>query len=102
MEVGDKIKFKEEKQRYTIRASNRRFAVCTKPFNCKKTTLYTVIDLERNIRGTENLIFSAGAETDQQCIDMLDRLTKGETEVSYRKCIPLKIETKIEAQDDGR
>lgn len=89
---GDKVKFFSEKQRYTVRAANERFAVCTKPFNCKKTSLYTVIDLERNVRGRENLIFGAGAETDQQCRRMLKRLESGETEVSYRHVGDLDIE----------
>lgn len=92
LEIGDKIKFAEEKQRYTIRAVNDRFAVCNKPFNAQKTVIYTVIDFEKNIRGTENLIFGAGAETNRQCARMLKRLTKGETKVSHRNYIELNIE----------
>lgn len=92
MKVGDKIKFRSEKQRYTVRACNERFAVCTKPFNPRKTVLYTVIDFQRGIRGTENLIFGAGAETDEQCAEMLERLASGFTEVSRRNQIPLDIE----------
>jgi len=90
--IGSKIKFKEEKQRYTIRASNIIFAICTKPFNAEKTVLYTIIDWNNNIRGAENLIFGMGAETDKQCKEMLDRLTNGESEISYRNNIPLNIE----------
>jgi len=89
---GDKIKFAEEKQRYTIRACNERFAICTKPFNCKKTTLYTIVDLLENVRGRENLIFAAGAETDQECRRMLVRLKKGKTEVSHRHRCDLNIQ----------
>ena len=84
MEVGDKIKFKSEKQRYTVQACNDRFVVCTKPFNPKKTVLYTVIDFERNVRGRENLVFGMGAETRKQCEEMLERLASGDSEVSYR------------------
>lgn len=72
---------------------NDRFLVCTKPFNLKHTILYTIIDMEKEIRGPENLIFGLGAETDQQCEQMLERLTKGESEVSQRRSIPLKIFT---------
>lgn len=52
--VGDKVKFKQEKQRYTVRACNDRFLICTKPFNVKKTYLYTIVDLEKGIRGADN------------------------------------------------
>ena len=89
--VGTKIKFAEEKQFYTVQASNERFAVCTKPLNCKKTVLYTVINLDEDIRGTENLIFGFGAESKSQCEEMLERLTTGETEVSYRNRVNLHI-----------
>ena len=48
--VGTKIKFREEKQKYTVRASSPFFAVCTKPFNAQKTVLYTIIDFKENRR----------------------------------------------------
>jgi len=95
MTPGVRVWFAEEKRPYRIRAANERFAVCTKPFNPRRTVLYTVIDLQRGVRGTENLIFGQGAETDRQCARMLRRLAKGETEVSYRNNVPLKI-TRIE------
>lgn len=79
-----KIVFDGERQGYTVRASNDRFMICTKPFNPKKTVLYTIVDREKKIRGTENLIFGLGAETDTQCLQMLQRLTAGETEISHR------------------
>jgi hypothetical protein len=93
--VGNKIKFKEEKHLYTVRACNDLFVICTKPFNIKHTVLYTIIDVKKNIRGTENLIFGLGAETDEECGEMLDRLTNGDenglkTEISHRNCIPLR------------
>ncbi len=89
LKVGDKVKFDSEKQRYTVQACNERFAVCTKPFNVKKTVLYTVVDFEKRIRGTENLVFGAGAETRKLCKEMLARLTSGETEVSHRNFVEL-------------
>lgn len=88
---GTKVKFAEEKQSYTVRASNIAFAICIKPFNAKKTVLYTIIDWFNNVRGAENLIFGEGAETDKECEEMLERLTQGETEVSSRNQIPLVI-----------
>ena len=89
--VGDKIYFEEEKRPYTIRACNNRFLVCTKPYNPKHTAIYTIVDLEQNIRGTENLVCWMGFETDEECEDALNRLVSGKTEVSYRNHIQLKI-----------
>lgn len=91
MKSGDRIWFAEEKRPYAVRAADARYAVCTKPFNPKRTVLYTVVDSVEQIRGTENLIFCAGAETDQQCADMLLRITSGKTEISRRNRIPLRI-----------
>lgn len=90
--VGDKLKFAEEKRPFKIRALNSRFVICTQPFNLKKTVFYTVIDLKKNIRGTENLIFGMGAETHNECIEMLQRLTAGETDISHRNNIKCNIE----------
>jgi hypothetical protein len=92
LKVGSKIKFKEEKQRYSIMATNSSFTICTKPMNALKTVLYTIIDWNKGIRGTENLIFGMGAETKEQCKNMLERLTEGSSEVSHRNFIGLNIE----------
>lgn len=95
--VGDKVRFAEEKQAYTIQARGSRYLVCTKPFNPKRTVLYTVIDLEEKVRGTENLVFGAGAETREDCEEMLMRLEGRDTElgwateVSHRNRIPLRV-----------
>ena len=95
--VGDKIKFKSERMRYTVQACNDRFAVCTKPFNPLRTHLYTIIDFSEGIRGTENLIFCAGFEDRKDCEEALKRLTADvldvdSSEISHRNRIPLDIE----------
>lgn len=96
--VGDKIKFAEEKLRYTVQASGDRYIVCSKPFNPRRTVLYTVIDWVEQVRGTENLIFGGGAETREQCEEMLMRLEGRDaelgwaTEVSRRNRVPLRLE----------
>lgn len=98
--VGTKVWFEGEKQGYTVRARSRRFIVCTKPFNLKKTMIYCVIDLDEGVRGTENLVFGFGAETDEQCEDMVRRLTGEDgslgyrTEVSHRNRVPIHV-TKV-------
>lgn len=90
--VGDRIKFAAEKRRYTVQACNERWLICTKPFRAKKTVLYTIVDFERDVRGTENLIFCCGFETREQCEECLARLSAGQTEVSFRNWIELDIE----------
>lgn len=95
--VGDRLFFKEDKRPYRIRACNDRFLVCTKPHNPKRTVLYTIVDLHNGIRGTENLIFCAGFESDQDCNEALARLTSGETEISRRNRIDLQISKIIPA-----
>lgn len=99
--AGDKVKFAEERLSYTIQARGERYLVCTKPFNPKKTVLYTVVDLNEWVRGTENLIFGAGAETPEDCEEMLRRLEGRDhelgltTEVSRRNRVPLNVERVI-------
>lgn len=103
--VGTKIKFVNEKKRFTVRASNERYSICTYPLNMivreggkkyrhEKTVVYTIIDFVKQIRGTENLIFGMGAETDEDCNEMLARLTDKEdpTEISHRNWHWLDIE----------
>jgi len=90
--TGQKVYFPDEKRPYKIRACNERFAVCTKPYNPMRTVLYTIIDLKRDVRGRENLIFGMGFETDEQCNEALHRLASGETEVSYRHFVDLDID----------
>ena len=93
--VGDKIRFAEEKQAYTVQARGKRFVVCTKPFNPRRTVLYTVIDVEQRVRGTENLLFGIGAETREQCEEMLARLESGASEVSYRNRVSLRLAANV-------
>lgn len=90
--VGDNLRFAGERVRYTVRAIGKRYVICTKPFNPLHTLLYTIIDLELNIRGRENLIFGLGFETDEDCREALIRLESGETEVSSRYYTILEIE----------
>jgi len=91
VKVGDKIKFAGDKQRYTVQARDERFLICTRPFNLKATTLYTVVDLKEDVRGAENVVFGLGYETRQQCKEALDRFASGESEVSHRNRVPLDI-----------
>lgn len=103
MKVGDKVKCVGEKQRYTIQARDDRFIIMTKPFNARKTYLYSIVDLERGIRGRDNLIFGsfepyntkAGAEENLKALqrgakvnvnldDLVEEDDNWTMEVSYR------------------
>jgi hypothetical protein len=98
--IGEKIKFAEEKQRYTVQACNKRFLICTKPYNPKHTVFYTIVDLQKNIRGCDNQVFHNGYETKEDCERALKRLVSTNDEdvfeISYRNRIPLKIEKQKE------
>lgn len=89
---GQKVKFKEEAKPYDVMACDGGFVICTKPFNLKSTVLYSIIDIRKNIRGTENLVFCMGFESREQCHNALRRLQLGESEISERNNIPLEIE----------
>lgn len=84
--VGAKIRFAEEKRKYTIRAHDDRYFICTrKHFD---TVMYTIVDAEDGIRGTENLVFCMGFESDQDCKQALVRLQTGQSEITRRNRIP--------------
>lgn len=101
LKVGDRIKFAEERMSYTVKAVGPRYIVCTKPFNPRRTVLYTVVDRVDRVRGTENVVFGMGFETDEQCADAIDRLEgvdpNFQTGVSHRNRIPLRVERVIPA-----
>jgi hypothetical protein len=93
--VGDKIKFKGERQRYTVKAksNNGRFMICTKPFNIIHHVLYTIVDFKEKIRGKNNLVFNCYDYSDQKEIDeCMKDLISGNIKISYRHRIPLKID----------
>ena len=88
-QVGDKIKFEKEKQRYTIQARDDRYIIATKPFNARHTVIYTIIDLKRGVRGPDNLVFGLGYESRLDCENALVRLQDGSMEVSHRRLASL-------------
>ena len=92
--VGAKIKFRSEKRPYTVQACGPRYAVCTKPFNLYRgAVLYSIVDFDHGVRGTEDLIFGYAFNTRELCQQALDRLKRGDSEVSHRNSVELDIET---------
>lgn len=89
--VGDRIRFAEEKQAYTVRARSDRYLICTKPFNPRRTVLYCIVDFERGERGPGDKVFNGPYETDDQIIDRMHEIMSGRLAVSRRHGIPLVI-----------
>ena len=52
------------------------------------------------VRGTEDLLFCKGFETDKQCWDAVKRLSGGKSEVSFRNRIKVKIEKVIKPKQE--
>jgi hypothetical protein len=91
LKVGSKIKMDSERLRYTVQAANNRFAIMTKPFNAKRTYLYTITDLKRGVRGPCNLIFGLPCHVNspEGATEAMAMIESGEMEVTYRNCLDL-------------
>lgn len=93
--IGDKIKFQNDKIPYTIKAKADRYLICTRPYNFKSTVFYTIIDLKLLIRGANNLVFNIYDYKEQKDTEQcLKDLASGKVEVSSRNCIKLDVELK--------
>ena len=90
--VGDKIKFKSEKQRYTIKACNERYIIATKPFNARKTFLYTIVDLEEGLRAADNYYCKHDYIKVEEAEEGIEELISGKIHLSYRSRIKLDLE----------
>lgn len=93
VQVGDKLKMDGEKQRYTVQACDDRFIIMTKPFNARKTYLYSIADLERKERGPCDVDSPTGAS------EALERLASGEMKVSHRNCMSLTVDEVRQMRD---
>jgi len=93
--VGDRVKFAEEKQAYTVQAvsASGRYVICTKPFNARRTVLYCIIDRQLGVRGVDNSLGnSLGYETREQCERAAELLDSGDFGLSSRRRpIPLAV-----------
>lgn len=89
VKVGDKVFVKGYKRPFKVRARDKRYIICTKPFNPQHTVLYFIIDLEDKWRAPDNMIFCSGYETDEDCNERLKELQNGEIELSRRRGVPL-------------
>jgi hypothetical protein len=76
-----------ERQRYKVMARDERFVILTKPFNAKKTYIYSIADLQREERGPCNLIFGppCALDTEEGAAEALDLLKTGFMGISRRR-----------------
>lgn len=89
VEKGDKIYLAGEKRPYYVKCRDDRYIICTKPFNLKRTVFYFIADLKEKVRGTDDRVFCAGYETQEQCEERLKELQRGQIAVSMRNRVPL-------------
>lgn len=117
-----KIHFKNEKSPMNILAKSERFLVCSRKLNrrqdadllkfevtrenymtfseaynsLKDSPVYTVVDLQENIKGGINLIFDPYDYFDKEsCEKLIEDLEKGITEISHRTRIAINVEDLI-------
>jgi hypothetical protein len=92
LKVGDKIEFAELKGKYTVKGRSENFVICTQPYNPQKTVRYTIIDFEKDIRGTHNLVFNMwDMKNNDDIEDCLKHLISSEIEISHRNNVVLDI-----------
>jgi hypothetical protein len=91
---GYRIKFFSERQRYTVTAANSRFVIAIKPFNARKTYLYTIVDLGLQIRSSDDHVFGPVHDYSkpEEAKKALRELKSGKLKLSYRREMKLDIE----------
>lgn len=90
--IGCTLTFVRNPEEYTVKACDSRFVICTRPG--RTTPEYTIIDLEKNIRGPHNFLFSKYDFSRQGYIDkLLFDLNHefGGVKISEQSKIPLDI-----------
>ena len=87
LKPGDPVYVPNEVRPYRVKCRDDRYIICTKPYNPQRTVIYFIIDLERCVRGPDNMVFCSGYETQEQCEERLKELQEGKIEVSYRNCV---------------
>ena len=89
LKTGDPVYVPCEIRPYRVKCRDERYIICTKPYNPNHTVMYFIIDLDKGIRGPDNMVFCSGYETQEQCEERLKELQTGRIEVSQRRCVQL-------------
>lgn len=93
IKVGSRFKFREDKLWFTVQAFNERYLICTS--ETKLGHFHTIVDLDKCIRGDDNMIFHSGYDTVELCEQRLQEFIVGDLEISHRNWVELHI-TKFE------
>ena len=89
VKVGSRIKFEEDNLWFTVQAFDSRYIICTS--ETKLGLFHTIVDLEKDIRGDDNLVFHSGYDTVELCEQRLKEFITGELEISHRNYVQLNI-----------
>lgn len=89
LEVGQKVKFHNDHLWFTVQSRNERYVICNAI--TKKNTFHTILDLDQEIRGDDNLVFHEGYDNQGECDLRLQDFINGEIEISHRNRVPLII-----------
>ena len=89
VKVGSKIKFEEDLLWFTVQAFDSRYLICTS--ENKLGLFHTIVDLDRGIRGDDNLVLHSGYDTVELCEQRLQEFITGELEISHRNWVQLNI-----------
>lgn len=93
LRVGDRVIFREYVNGWTVRATARRYVLCTA--RIEGEVCYTILDAEQGVRGPLNVIgWGMGIETtsgpDRQ-VDEVMHMLRDRWEVSHRNRVPIHI-----------
>lgn len=105
---GDVIRFEADNLPFTVKACSHRYLICTRPIvlsdlkdwnecgytksELMKTVIYTIVDLDEQIRGPHDRVLSPYDYVQQQDIETcLEDIEKGEISISVRYRVPLDI-----------
>lgn len=94
IKVGSRFKFREDNIWFTVQALNERYLICTS--ETKLGHFHTILDLEKGIRGDDNMVFHNGYDTVELCEARLKEFDTGDLEISRRNWVQLNI-TKFES-----
>lgn len=89
IKVGSKFKFKEDRLWFTVQAFDSRYVVCTS--ETKLGLFHTILDLDKCIRGDDNMVFHSGYDTVELCKARLSEFITGDLEISHRNWLQLNI-----------
>lgn len=93
LKKGDKVRFRGMKKFFTVRCADKRFAICTMPYNLRPgMVIYTIMDVLHGVRGVDNMVFGMhDYVSDEDCEAALEELRSGELEVSSRNRVNIDL-----------